>query len=139
MGRTIAAAAFAALIVLAISASASAKPTSTYVLFKNGHAYCTAVDWTSRANGFVACSARIGGAWQNVVLQRTGRAFTSHQAAAPASRYQQLRTRWRGGPFLLHRCHRWRRLRVHCLGAWVRHLRSRRHDEVRARPSATRC
>jgi hypothetical protein len=97
-GRSIAAG-FAAGMVLGICTSASAKPAASYMLFKNGHAYCTAYGWT-RPDGFVACSARIGGAWQSVVLQRRGRAFKAHQAAAPASRYQELRTHWRGGPFL---------------------------------------
>jgi len=87
------------VVALAISTSASAKPASTYVLFKNGHAYCVAADWKT-SNGFVACSARIRGAWKSVLLMRRGRAIKGHQAAAPASRYQSLRTHWRGGPFL---------------------------------------
>jgi hypothetical protein len=66
-------------VVLTISTSALAKPAGSYVLFKNGHTYCTAYNWT-RPDGFVGCSARIAGAWQSVLLARRGRAFRGHQA-----------------------------------------------------------
>lgn len=101
MSRRLIAAGFVVLIVLAVSTSASATPVERYVLFKNGHAYCTAFEWT-RGDGFVGCSARIRGAWQTVLLRRTGRPVRSHQVAAPAntSAFQLLRTHWRGGPFL---------------------------------------
>jgi len=90
------------LIALAICSSASANSGATAVFFKNGHAFCAAYNWTS-AGGFVGCSARIRGSWQSVLLLGTGPAIrvSGHQKARrPASRYQSLRTHWRGGPFL---------------------------------------
>jgi hypothetical protein len=85
--------------VTSTSTSASATPVATYVLFKNGDVYCTAFKWT-RPDGFVGCSARIGGDWRSAFLTGSERAFESNQAVAPTRRYQQLRTRWKGGPYL---------------------------------------
>jgi hypothetical protein len=85
---------------LATSAtSATARPTASVVLFKNGAAFCVAFGWTTK-DGFVACSARIKGTWRSALLLRSGKVVRGRQAARSAQDYQPLRKRWRGGPFL---------------------------------------
>jgi len=90
----------AAMLVIACAAVRPASAvTSVYVLFKNGAAFCIAYNPT-KADGYISCAARIGGAWRSVLLLSSGRTLRGHQAAAPASKYQPLRTHWRSGPFL---------------------------------------
>jgi len=93
----------ATVAVLVVIACAAVRPASAdthvYVFFKNGAAFCIAYDPT-KADGYVGCSARIGGAWRSVVLLGSGKTLKGRQGASPASKYGPLRTHWRSGPFL---------------------------------------
>jgi hypothetical protein len=100
----------ATVAVLLVIASAAVRPASAdthvYVFFKNGVAFCIAYDPT-KANGYVVCSARIGGALRSVFLRGSGivRFLGSGdtlklRAAVPPSKYGGLGTPWRSGPFV---------------------------------------
>src|SRR4051812_5237993 len=89
----------ALLAVVIFGTATSAAPAGTIVAFRNGAAFCIGYN-VNTSGGFVGCSARIHGAWQSVLLLRSGRPVKAHQAAQAASSYQPLRTNWHGGPFV---------------------------------------